>query len=473
MNVVLINPPDLYEIRFTVPRYVQKERGVTPPLGILYIASYLAKHSDHNVSVIDCHVEGMSYKELRKKVIALAPDVVGITTLSMSLLDVIETIKLVKEINPETKVVLGGPHCAVYPRKSLDLEGVDFVGCGEGEILFTELLNNLHDEKKLRRISGLYFRDSMGNVIDNGKREFIKNLDDLPHPARYMVPYKKYSSILLPGIPVTNIFTSRGCPFRCTFCDRPNMGKSYRARSAQNMVEEIAECVEMGINDFLFYDDTFTVIRKRVYEFCDLIIKRNLKINFDIRAHVNTMDSLMLEKLKLAGCKAIHYGVESGSPAVLKSLKKGLTLPKVAKVFEMTRKAKIRILAYFMIGLPGELLEDVQESFRVMRQLKPDYVNIGIFTPFPATESYLEAVTSGLMNDVWMEFSKNPTKDFEMPIWPGIFSRDALIRLMDKGFKEFYTQPAVILKQLGMVGNLKDIHKKGRAFMSMLTGGIK
>ena len=183
-------------------------------------------------------------------------------------------------------------------------------------------------------------------------RPAIKNLDDIPFPARHLVPYKKYSSLLSKGSIVTTIFTSRGCPFQCSFCDRPHLGKSFRARSAKNVVDEIEECVNMGIHDFLFYDDTFTIKRERVLEICNEIINKRLDIAWDIRTRIDVVNEEMLKHLKKAGCQGIHYGIEAGSEKILKVLQKGITIEQAKQVFDLTRKHKIPILAYFMIGNP-------------------------------------------------------------------------------------------------------------------------
>jgi radical SAM superfamily enzyme YgiQ (UPF0313 family) len=186
---------------------------------------------------------------------------------------------------------------------------------GEGEETFKELLDHIDDKSALRRIPGLVFKDN-GMIINTGIRQAIKDLNEIPFPARHLVPYKKYSSLLAKGDVVTTMFTSRGCPFKCSFCARPHLGKAFRARSAKNVVDELEECTRMGIYEFLFYDDTFTVNKKRVLDICNEIIRRKLDIGWDIRARIDTMNEEMLKNLKKAGCQGIHYGIEAGTEKV-------------------------------------------------------------------------------------------------------------------------------------------------------------
>ena len=244
-------------------------------------------------------------------------------------------------------------------------------------MVFKDLVESIDSNSELEKISGIVFKKN-GEVINTGTRNPIKNLDDLPFPARQLVPYQKYNSLLFNGSVVTTIFTSRGCPFRCSFCDRPHLGKVFRAHSAQYVVDELEACVQLGIRDFLFYDDTFTVDKKRVIDICNGIVKRRLNISWDIRARVDTVNEEIIMHLKKAGCQGIHYGIEAGTEKILKVLNKGITINHASKIFNLTRRYKILILAYFMIGNPEETLDDIYTTFKVMKRLKPDYLHMTI-----------------------------------------------------------------------------------------------
>ena len=469
MKVLLINPPRDNEIIGNNPAIIDEERGFNPPLGLLYLAASLEERTAHEPVVIDCQVERLDVEGIRRRVREHAPDVVGITVMTMSLIDTLNTIAAVKSVTPEVPVVLGGPHVHLFPEETIGLPGVDYLVLGEGERTFARLTDALDiaDESAraaaLDAIPGIVFEQA-GRVIRTGPPEAVEDLDDIPFPARHLVPYKKYSSLLSAGQTVTTIFTSRGCPFKCRFCDRPHLGKRFRARSAMNTVDELERCVEMGIREFLIYDDTFTVNKRRARDICDEIVARGLSINFDIRARVDTIDDDLLARLRAAGCSGIHYGVEAGTPAALAALNKGITIPQVREVFAMTRRHGLPILAYFMIGNPGETRADILETFRVTRMLNPDFIHLTILTPFPGTRIYADALEKGIIeSDVWRQFARNPTADFVPPHYGEHLTKAELQALLVRGYHRFYLRPRYIARRLSKLRSMDELKKKARA----------
>lgn len=461
MKVLLINPLRENEISGSLPDVVTEERGYSPPLGLLYIAGYLKKHTNHDITIIDSQVEKLDYNSLASRIAAVEPNIVGITTMTVTLVDVIKTINIVKRINKNIKIVLGGPHVHLFPEETIKLQNVDFLVMGEGEETFKELLDFIGDKSKLSKVPGLVFMDGE-EIINTGMRPYIRDIDKLPFPARTMVLYKKYTSLLTKSNNVvTTIFTSRGCPYHCYFCDRLHLGKIFRPRSPKNVVDELQECVEMGIRDFLFYDDTFTVEKKRVIDICNEIIRRNLNIRWDIRTRIDTVNEEIISCLKKAGCHGIHYGVESGTEKILKILNKNINIAQIKQVVQLTRKYKIPILAYFMIGNPTETIDDIYATFKFMKRLNPDYVHLTIYTPFPGTKIYLKGLKDGdFKSDYWKIFAKNPMADFVLPYWDKIFSRDKLNSLLIKGYKDFYMRPSYIIKSFRKLSSFKEFKKK-------------
>ena len=389
--------------------------------------------------------------------------------MTMTLVDVIKTTRIVKEIDDTIKIVLGGPHVNLFPNETIKIESVDYLVIGEGEEVFNDLVGAIKFSSEMEEISGIVFKKN-GQIVNTGARSHIKNLDDIPFPARSLVPYEKYSSLLFKGKAVTTIFTSRGCPFRCSFCDRPHLGKVFRARSAKNVVDELEACVQMGINEFLFYDDTFTVNKKRVIDICNEIVKRRLNISWDIRARVDTVDEEIIMHLKKAGCQGIHYGIEAGTEKVLKVLNKGITINHARKIFYLTKKYKIPILAYFMIGNPRETLDDIHTTFKVMKSLKPDYMHMTILTPFPGTKIYYDGLAEGIIKkDYWKEFAANPRSDFVPPHWDELFSKNELDELLIRGYKSFYLRPSYIFKRLTSLRSLEEFKKKAAAGLKVFS----
>jgi len=468
MRILLINPPSENEIIGNNPPIIEEERGYNPPLGLLYLASYLRQNADHEIKVIDSQVEELSYPKLKQKVKKFGPDLVGITAMTLTLIDALKTVSLVKSTDKKIKVVLGGPHVHIFPEETISLPGVDYLVLGEGEEAFCDLVKAIEKKEGWEKIKGVVFKKGK-KIINTGPRDFLMNLDKLPFPARDLTPYQKYSSLMAKRRPITTMITSRGCPFQCKFCDRPNLGKIFRARSAQNVVNEMEKCTQMGIYEFLIYDDTFTVNKKRVLDICDEIIKRKLDIGWDIRARVDTIDKKMLKKLKEANCERIHYGVEAGSPKVLKGLNKRITIRQAKNAFGWTKQAGIDTLAYFMIGNPQEGEKEIKASIKLMKQLEPDFVHITILTPFPATKLYFEAMEKGIIkDDVWRNFAKNPSPNFVPPIWGENFSRDGLFEIVAQAYKDFYTRPAYIVRELSKVHSFPEFLRKVKAGLKVI-----
>jgi len=473
MQVLLINPPRHHEVVADNPAFIDEERGFNPPLGLLYLAAYLKAKSGHTVQVIDGQAEELEYDGRFADLIAAAnPDVVGLTAMTFTLIDVVKTLDLVRiaseKNNKKIIVVVGGPHASIYPEETARLSGVDYVIVGEGEMPFCKLLNALDSGETKPVVRGLVYVDG-NQVINHGQNDFIEDLDLLPFPARELLPIAKYNSVLTSDRIVTTMFTSRGCPFQCAFCDRPHLGKKFRARSAINVVEEMEQCLKLGIKEILIYDDTFTVNRQRVLDICNEIIRRKLDFFWDIRARVDTVDEELLRRLKQAGCQRIHFGVEAGTEKILKVLNKGISLNQAEAAFAAARRIGMETLAYFMIGAPTETRDDIKATFAFAKKLKPDYAHITIFTPYPATAIYRQAIERGIIpNDYWREFAREPKSGVVTRYWEENFTRQELLDLLDQFYRDFYGRPSYILAKALKIRSFGDLIKKAKVGLKIL-----
>lgn len=235
------------------------------------------------------------------------------------------------------------------------------------------------------------------------------------------------------------------------------------------MVNEIQECLGIGIREFLIYDDTFTIDRERVLNICNEILNRRLDIGWDIRARVDNVDEEMLKRLREAGCERIHYGVEAGTNKILKVLKKGITLGQVKEAFRLTKKAGISTLAYFMIGSPTETKEDILETIKLAKELNPDFAHITITTPFPVTELYSQALRAGVIpSDYWREFAQQPEKGVVTKYWEKELTKEELFYFLNKFYKKFYGRPFYILKQFLKIRSSKNFIRKIRTGLKIL-----
>jgi len=470
MKILLLNPPRWNELVGKNPSIIEKHRGFNPPLGLLYLASTIKKITTHKVELIDTQPLKLTYPQLEGYLKGKFYDIVGISTMTFTLIDVFKTVTLIRKIMPGATIVLGGPHVNLFPDETIKLENVDFAFMGEAEFSFIDFLRNMHEDSLYYKIPGLVFKDEKGDIVKNMFTP-INNLDEIPFPNRELLNIRHYNSLLSRNTLSTTIISSRGCPFKCSFCDRPlsPINSHFRVRSAQDVVNEICECLALGIKDFLFYDDTFTVDKKRVLEICEEIIKHKLEINWDIRTRVDTIDEKMLKLFKKAGCVAIHYGVEAGSDKILRTIKKGFNVKRVKEIFKLTKTVGIETLAYFMIGLPTEELIDIQNTFDLAKQLKPDYVHFTIFSPYPGTEFYYLGLEKGIIKqDVWKEFAKSPWEGFKIPIWEENFNRDELNEIIAKFYKNFYLRPIYILSRIIKVKSKDELIRKTKAGISVL-----
>lgn len=468
MKILLINPPIFSRIDPSLPEVLLEKEDPMPPLGLMYLASYIRENTEYQIEILDCQIEKYNHEDLKNKIQEIKPDIVGITTMTFTLLDVIKTLKSVKEINNNIKTVLGGPHVHIYPEETINLPNVDYLVLDEGEKPFKELLENLNHLENLEKIKGLVFKRN-GKTINTGAPEQIENLDLLPFPARDLVPYKKYESMLATKSPVTTMFTSRGCPYKCLFCDRPHLGKNFRARSAKSVVDEMEQCEKMGIKEIFIYDDTFAVDKQRVLNICSEINKKKLNIVWDVRTRVNTVDEEILKALKSAGCQRIHYGVEAGTTKILTVLRKGITLEMAKKAFKLTKKVGIQTLAYFMIGSPTETREDILQTIKFMKKLNPDYAHITITTPYPATDLYRMGLEQKVLPyDYWQEFAKNPNPDFKPMFWEKDLSKEELFNLMTKAYRSFYIRPSYVFKKIIQLKSFSELIRKTKAAIKMI-----
>jgi radical SAM superfamily enzyme YgiQ (UPF0313 family) len=465
VKVLLINPPRFNELIGKNPAIVEKHRGFNPPLGILSLAGYLEKHTSHDVDVIDCQPPGWTYDELRDQLAQRTFEVVGITAMTFTLIDVIATCKVIRQVKPSAKIVLGGPHVHLYPDETIRMPEVDFLIQGEGEIAFQKFLANYQDPSTYSSIPGLVYHDADGRVQNNGISPITTDLDLLGWPARHKLDSNMYQSLLGRANKITTMFTSRGCPFKCTFCDRPFSPtiSGFRFRSAKHVADEIEEIIELGVEEAFIYDDTFSVSRKRVYELCDEIKQRKLKFTWDVRAHVNTVTADLLRAMADAGCDRIHYGVEVGNDRMMKTIRKNTTVEKVKQAFAWTKQAEMETLAYFIVGQQTEVASDIDDSIRLAKELDPNYCHFTVFCPYPGTQIYMEGLEKGIIKeDVWRKFSENPRAGYELPVWEENFSRDELRELLVKCYKSFYLRPRFVWRAARRIRGFGELSRMSR-----------
>lgn len=486
MKILLINPPvenmiQSYAYSDGKQNLDSHDFGNFPPLGILYIAAYLEKYSpEHKIFVIDCVSEKISYDALKEKIKDIKPDVAGITSFSITLIDVVKTAKLIKEINPNTHISMGGHHPMAFPKEAIGLESIDSIIIGDGEHAFYQLTKALCENKPIDDITGIYTKQSIKNIKETGdpdprflynlslKPAYMEDLDSLPFPARKYLSHIKFFSIVGISKKFTTIISSRGCPYHCIMCDVPY--KKYRARSIKNIVDEIEDCMAQGFEEFHFYDDMFNITAERIIEFSNEVLSRKLKFIWDFRGRVNIITKESLLIAKKAGLRMISFGVETGTDEGLKYINKSTTVEQIKNAFKICKELKIKIIADFMLGFPFEkTAADIKKNIEFCYSLNPDYVIFSVLILYPQTPIYNEAVKKNLINPQrWLDFCKNPTKDFYLDYWEEFFTRKELLDMQQKAFERFFLRPGYILKSILNLRTTDELKIKIRGFLTLM-----
>jgi radical SAM superfamily enzyme YgiQ (UPF0313 family) len=466
VRILLIRPPAHHTVESEVPEAVEAENLSYPPLSLLAIASFLLDQSDHQVDILDAQLDQIPYEDLEKHVRGFAPDVVGITCFTVQLVDVHETIAACKKAGVK-RVVLGGPHISDFPHESVGLPHVDAVVKGEGQQPMLDLLAAWEAGAEARGINGVIAH--VDDPVPETDVYFSNDLDDYPIIDRTLVDYKRYYDVMGEGGVFTTVITSRGCPYRCTFCNTPR--HRYRVMSPAHVCDELENCLALGIREIYFVDDTFNITNKRVHALCDEILARGIDISWTVRFRVKGVDKPLLEKMKAAGCNRIQFGVEQGTEEGLLRLKKDVTSLEIEGAFALCREVGIRTVAYFMIGTPVERSRaDIIDTINYSIGLDPDFVMFNLMTPFPGTTLFDEGLAEGVLEmEPWSQFMRTPNADFKAQVWDEYFTREELRDLLNLAYRRFYWRPKFVARNLFQIRNLTDFRRKATAGLRMLA----
>jgi radical SAM superfamily enzyme YgiQ (UPF0313 family) len=365
-----------------------------PPLGILYLAGVL-KEKKIDVNLIDLSFS-TNWNEYRNDLLRIGPEIVGISSMSPFSDQACLAASIAKECLPACKVIMGGPHPTASPVETLSNGNIDFVVIGEGEHTLIELIETIDGDQNFSKVNGLMYRES-GTIRQTPSRKFIHNLDEIPFPARDPLPtWPKYLEQIpfFPYIhPYTTMMGGRGCPFNCSFCQpmlEKMFGRGIRLRSPRNLADEVELLIDQyKVRSIFFFDDTFTANIQWAKNVCDEFIQRKIDLVWGINSRVNTFSHDLALRLREAGCIYVAFGVESGSPRVLKEvLNKGINLGQIRSAFEICRKTGLLSMASLMIGSPGETREEILDTISLVKELKPDIIDAHFTTPTPGSSMH-------------------------------------------------------------------------------------
>ncbi len=460
LKILLINTPQENSLPAGVEDDFIDIIGHYPPLGLLYLATVLDEKK-YDVKILDCTPMGISYSELEEEIRNYHPNLVGITTYTTSMYDILKTAELVKSIDSEIITLLGGHHPTLYPRESASYKQVDFILQGEAEETIVELVEAI--EKKVvtdefKKIRGIGFRDGE-NIFVHRIKPVIQDLDRLPIINREFLPSEVYQSIIGKHSKVATVMSSRGCPFKCTFCFSPS--KKYRSRSNENILREIKYLQEKGFKEIFFFDDLFALQEAKVIEFSRMLREQNIQIDWSFRARISTITQEMINEVAQSGCHRIQFGIESGVDSTLERIRKETNPQQISRAVAMCQKAGIQTVGSFIIGLPDETAENIQETIRFSRKIGLNYAQYNILIPYPFTQIYEEGLAKGYFtHDYWQEFADDPlknTKKFKVQYWTKEVSEAYLFETVKKAFKKFYFRPTIIFHKLKEIRNFQEL----------------
>ena len=358
----------------------EDRKDKTVHLGLGYLASYARSiHNDLEFSLLDTRV---ATKKEKKHFFNQSFDLIGITVLSPVYDEVINIFKSLKESNNKIKICLGGPYVTTIMEEIFIDTPADYAVYGEGELTFSELLFHLKGNLEIEGIKGLMFSKKSGSIITNAPREQISELNDLPLPAYDLFQMKRY--------PIHRIVTSRGCPYKCSFCNSTSIWQNkWRKRSAENLVAEIEFLINRYKNKtFCFSDNSFNIDMDRVNEFCELIIKKKIDILWSTPVRVENINPELAYKMKKAGCYNVGIGIESANNNILANLGKSTNIEKISEGISIFKKANIEVLGQFVIGSPGDTLDTVKESLNYAKNSELNFVMFYSVLPFKGTPQW-------------------------------------------------------------------------------------
>jgi radical SAM superfamily enzyme YgiQ (UPF0313 family) len=454
-KVALVNPP----VAGKNPALV------LPSLGLGYLAASL-RQAGLETAIVDALALGLDHEATAAAVCALRPDIVGITATTPLCSS---AYRLAKSLRPHARwLVLGGAHASAVGRRIFEqCPELDFGFRGEAEEVFPRFAMQL-----LSADAGTDFPGVITPGHDSAPAA-VADLDRLPFPAWDLMPMARYRHPLFPGERVATLFSSRGCPYQCIFCDKTVCGSRYRPRSPAGVLQEIeALQAAHGVTAFIFYDDLFTLDKQRVIEICRRIVSRGLRIRWKCEGRVNIASDDMLSWMKKAGCVQVAYGIETAHQKGLDWLRKGVTVAQVRDAVARTKSAGIQVLGYFILGLPVEDYEEEIETVEFAKKLGLDFAQFASLSPFPGTPLYDLARGKG-----WYREGPGPAPeeygDTRPLLITDYWTEDRLRRILGQAYRRFYFRPGYLLKTALRPRGLFELAKSGLRLLAWLAAQLR
>ena len=446
MNILLINPPGFQNTK--AMRDLMGGFGmiitsdlIMPPLNLAYTAAVL-EEAGHEVAIYDAVALRKSSEEFLKEITKYSPELIGVNTSTATIRIDLENASAIKS-SLQVPAFLLGPQISVLPDYVFENSDIDLLVRGEPEYTILDLVRSIVDNSSYEGIPGLSFRQD-GRIIHNPGREFIEDLDELPFPARHLLPLSEYSTPGL-GKPFTTILASRGCVINCSFCPYiVAQGTKWRTRSAENVFQEIEEVYhKYGISNIQFRDAIFTFNKDRVMTICDRILEQQLKIKWTCETAARFLDEELLKRMKEAGCYSVSIGVEAGNDYIQKKYSKNKIKSKqfLAEIAAICRKVGLKTRMFFMIGFPEETIEMIRETVDLAIQVNPTTAQFTAVTPYPGTSLYASVKKDNDFN--FEDFTGYKPIEINEHL-----SSEEVRKEVRRAYRKFYLRPTRIIEEL-------------------------
>jgi len=471
-KVLLINPPFSLEERYG--KDMKHFGALSEPLALAYLAANLELHK-YPVKILDCPALNLKIEDIIQKLKKENYNLVGLTMLTPMYSVVKEVTDAIKQNFPQIKILVGGAHATALPKETLEeIISIDYICFGEGENTIVELTQALERKKEISQIAGLAYQEN-GKVVLNRPREFEKDLDKIPPPARHLLPMEKYKSTAstVQGKSFcATLIIARGCPFNCSFCSHP-FGRTFRHHSVSRIIQEIESLIkDYNISEFNIEADTLTANRDFILSLCQEIVKRGLskKIRWTCASRMDMVDEELLKAMKQAGCWQISYGVESGVQRLLDLINKGEKLEDMEKAFTLTKKVGITIRGFFMLGLPTETYQESLQTINFAKKLDPLWAQFTITTPYPGTPMFNDLKEKGEIRSFnWDHYNTwGGWTEKEVAYLPPGRSLEELKATQKKAVASFYLRPKVIFRFIKTIKSWAVLKKYLRGGLTVL-----
>ena len=452
------------------PWAVSEERGNSlmnclPPLGILSIAAFVESHG-YRVGVLDVHAEKLIDTDVVARLRAARPRVVGISVLTNMAVPAHYIARLCKETVPDAIVVCGGAHAEAMPEAMLANSAIDAVVRGDGEEATVELVQG----RPFSDVLGLSYREGTDRVVHNQPRTVRMDLDSYPMPAYHLVNFSNYFPAVgtYRNLPAMNALMTRGCPGKCTFCN--SAFTTLRSHSPANMVEQIKHLrYTYGVRQIQFYDDTFTVAKQTVIEFCKQMIADKVDVTWIAFIRGDCFSREIAELMKAAGCHQVLVGIETGDEQIMRNIGKPIDKKRYREAVRIAHECGIEVRGSFIIGNVGETWQTMQASVDFAKELDLDLFQLNISTPYPGTQLYEYAVKTGtLMSKKWSEYGQHTVL-----VRLDDLTADQIYAFERHAFREFYLRPRIILRHIRRVTRLRHLRDLVSTFVSIIIGKME